>query len=450
MAAGLRARAATEGWSPWRLVQAIHQEAETPTLLMAWRLSAGQVQTDVISGVRGLAADDGHPCTAGAPSVPNYSRWENGHGSPGSFYRRYLALWFRCPLERLGLADPEPIVTLVGQAQAPAVLTDPEDPVERRHFLSLAAATPLISLDSARSRMEAGLRRVLPAADIEHWADVTATHVAAYGTVPPSLLLAKLHPDLNEIADLADRYPHQADLHLIASRLCGLVGALYTDLDSDRDARDWLHTAGRYADLSGETTQRYWIAMAQAITAFYGSTPARVISIAARARATLGRASSAPAAQLAGLAARTHALLGSGDQAIAELDTAQTIFGKLTPRQTGEPFFGFPEPEMTMYSSQVLSRTGDSRAWDEQTKALAAYPDDDPMDRPLILLDRARYLTGQGDPAEAAKVASNAISALPAELRVPLLVSQTKQVAALIGRRSPDAAADLHDSVLAS
>ncbi|SDG75199.1 hypothetical protein SAMN05421505_107183 [Sinosporangium album] len=446
----LRARAAKESWSPWQLVQAVHQEAATPTLLMAWRLASGQVQTDVIAGVRGLATDEGHPCTDGAPSVQNYSKWENGHGGPGTFYRRYLALWFRCPLERLGLAEPEPIATLVGHAQVPVVLTDPEDPLERRQFLSLAAATPLISLEDTRSRMETGLRRVLPAADLEHWADVAAGHVAAYGTRPPGLLLTKLRPDLDEIAALAERYPHQTDLHLIASRLCGLVGALYTDLDFEREARDWLHTAGRYAHLSGDSTQRYWIAMAQAMTAFYGSAPARVIAITDRARATLGRTPSAPAAQLAGLAARAHAHLGAGDRAVAELDTAQTIFGKLTPGQTDEPFFGFPKAEMTMYSSQVLSRTGDARAWDEQDRALAAYPDDDPMDRPLILLDRARYVAGQGDSDQAAKIASDAITALPADLRVPLLVGQTRQVAALIARRSPHAATDLNDAVLAS
>ncbi|WP_431917998.1 hypothetical protein [Nonomuraea jabiensis] len=88
--AELRATAAAEDWSPWQLVQAIHDKAETPTLLMAWRLAAGQTQADVIAGIRGLAADDGHPLLPQQPSIPHYSRWENGHGLPGRFYRRYL------------------------------------------------------------------------------------------------------------------------------------------------------------------------------------------------------------------------------------------------------------------------------------------------------------------------------------------------------------------------
>lgn len=124
IAAELRATAASQAWSPWQLVQAIHGTAETPTLLMAWRLAAGQTQAEVAGGVQGLAADDGQPC-APNPSIPSMSKWENGNNPPGPYYRRYLALWFRCTLEKLGLADDDPIITLVGQV--PAVPNDPED-----------------------------------------------------------------------------------------------------------------------------------------------------------------------------------------------------------------------------------------------------------------------------------------------------------------------------------
>ncbi|MEU4233289.1 hypothetical protein AB0F17_54165 [Nonomuraea sp. NPDC026600] len=364
---------------------------------------------------------------------------------PGRFYRRYLALWFRCPLDRLGLADEDPIVTLMGQAPDP----DLEDDVDRRQFFSLAAAAPMVwSLDSTRSRTEAGLRRVLPAGDLDHWADVTAGHVASYDTMPPQTLLQALRPDLDEIADFADRYPHQRELHLIASRLCGLVGAASTDLEQDRAARDWLHTAKRYADLSGDTTQRYWIAMAQAMSAFYGPTPQMVITIADRARATLGDAPSAPAAQLAGLASRAHARLGRREKAARELDTAHATFDRLTIEQRDEPFFGFPMAEMAMYSSQVLSLTGQQGAWDAQDKALAAYPHDDPMDRPLILLDRGRYLIRKGEAGQAAAVASAAITAVPAQLRVPLLMTQARQLGDAIAQVAPKAAADLRETIL--
>ncbi|GLZ09697.1 hypothetical protein Acsp03_71630 [Actinomadura sp. NBRC 104412] len=445
IAAELRATGTAAGWSPWQLVQAIHDKAQTPTLLMAWRLATGQTQDEVVTGVQGLAADDGRPC---AISVQSLSKYENGHHAPGPFYKRYLALWFRCRLDRLGLADEDPVDTLVGEV--PALPQPQEDDVERRNFLGLAAAAPLVvSLDSTRSRMDEGLRRVLPAQDLQHWWDATADHVAAYGTMPPTGLLKRLAPDLDSIAALAERYPHQRDLHLIASRLCGLTGALHTDLQQDRVARDWLHTANRYAELSGNTAQQYWVAMAQAMALMYAPTPQphRVVTIAERARNALGNASSASAAQLTGLAARAHAQLGRHAQAHTELHKARSIFDGLGDAQINEPFFGFPTQEMTMYSSQVLSRTGASTAWDEQNRALAGYALDDPMDRPLILLDRARYVTGKGDADHAARIASDAIGAVPQQLRVPLLLTQVEDVASLIAQRSPQAANQLRQSV---
>ncbi len=120
-------------------------------------------------------------------------------------------------------------------------------------------------------------------------------------------------PDLADLADLTGGYPRERDLSLVAARLCGLTGALHTDLGNDRQASDWLHTAARYASLSGDTAQQYWAAVAQAMSALYGQQPGQVITIAGRARAGLGESACAPAAQLAGLTARAHAGGGRAD-----------------------------------------------------------------------------------------------------------------------------------------
>lgn len=314
--------------------------------------------------------------------------------------------------------------------------------MERRQFLSIAAAAPLLTtLDTTRSRMDSGLRRMLPAADVDHWWDVAAMHAGTYGRTAPGALLERLAPDLDEIAHLTERYPHQSDLHLIASRLCGLTGALHTDLGQDRFAGAWLHTASRYAQMSGDSAQRYWVAMAQAISALYGPAPQQAIRIADKARAQIGEAAvSAPAAQLAGLSARAHAKLGQSREARQELNHAQGLFERVTTQQANAEFFGFPSAEMDMYAEQVLTAIDDPDAWGAQTRALAAYPDDDPMDRPLILLDRARHLLRQGETDQAAKTAGDAITALPAPLRVPLLMAQARAVGDKIQLSSPAAA----------
>ena len=434
IAGDLRATAGQQGWPPWRLTQAVRQEAGTPTLLMAWRLASGHTQEQVTAGLRGLAADRGTPC-APSPSKQQLSRWENGHESPGRLYGPLLGLWYRTTLERLGLADDDPIVSNV-----PALVAAEEDEnVDRRQFLQLAAAVPLIpALDETRRKMNADLRHVLPSDELSRWSDIADTHVAAYGQRPPAQLLASLQPDLADLADLTSGYPRERDLSLVAARLCGLTGALHTDLGNDRQASDWLHTAARYAGLSGDTAQQYWAAVAQAMSALYGQQPGQVITIAGRTRAGLGKSACAPAAQLTGLAARAHANAGHADEARAELDRAGQLLGRSAP---DGGFFGFPERELLMYQSAVLTGIGDPAAPDSQAQALAAYPADDPMDRPLIRLDQARYLATQArDPHAAAQAALGAITDLPPALRVPLLVAQARAVAPAISALSPQAA----------
>jgi hypothetical protein len=104
---------------------------------------------------------------------------------------------------------------------------------------------------------------------------------------------------------------------------------------------------------------------------------------------------------------------------------------------------------MDMYAEQVLTGIGDPEAWEAQSHALAAYPDDDPMDRPLILFDRARHLVGQGEAEEAAKIAGDAVTSLPAAMRVPLLMAQAQDVGDHIARESEIVATDYRDRVFA-
>lgn len=285
--------------------------------------------------------------------------------------------------------------------------------------------------------MEADLRHVLPAAETEQWAQITDQHVAAYGTLPPGMLLEQLVPDLSDLAELAGQYPQQRELTRSASRLCGLTGALHTDLGDVRAARGWLHTADRYAAMSGDEPIRYWIAMAQAMTATYPPSPARVLAIAAKASAELSIPASAAAAQLAGLAARAHAALGDCAEARAQLAVAERIAASLPAAIVDESFFGFPHREMMMYRSQILTATGDPAAWDAQTAALAAYPAGDSIDRPLIMLDRARLLANLGEPDQAARVATATITALAPAWRVPLLISEARAVGKAITAVSP-------------
>jgi hypothetical protein len=310
--------------------------------------------------------------------------------------------------------------------------------VDRRSFLFVAAPV-LFRLDQIRRRMDTDLRRVLPAAEADQWAQIVDQHVADYGVLPPGALLERITPDLSDLADIVGLYPHQRDLTRLAARLSGLTGALHTDLGEDRATRDWLHTAGRYAAMSDDIATRYWVAMAQAMTATYPPDPARVVATAGKAAAQLGLFSGAAAAQLTGLAARAHAALSDSDMSRTQLAKAEHMAHRLTAAQSDERFFGFPRREMAMYTSKVLTAIDDPAAWRAQTEALSCYPAGDPMDRPLLLLNQADYLARHGEPAQATHVAVGAITDLAPGWRVPLLLSEARAVGKAITVVSPQA-----------
>ena len=435
----LRQQAARYGWTPWQLARRVHENARTPTLLMAWRLAAGLTQAELGESVRRLAADAGSPCGPSTPSCQQISRWENGHEKPGAFYQELLAAWYRTDPARLGLIGTMRMADTGDCALASGAQQEDEDDVNRRRFLAVAAGPVFFQLDQIRRRMDVDLRRVLPPAETDLWAQIISQHVAAYGRVPPAILLERLTPDLSDLAELVGQYPQQRDLTQAAARLTGLTAALHTDLRDDRAARAWLHTAGRLAAMSGDIATEYWVAMADAMTATYPTNRDRVLSIARRAADELGPDRCAGAAQLTGLVARAHAEAGDAAKARAALSAATRIAESLTTAQADEVFFGFPHRETLMYTSAVLTAIGDPAAGQAQTEALAAYPVSDPVDRPLILLDQASYLARSADPEHAADVAIGAITELAPVWRVPLLISKARAVGKTIATTSAQA-----------
>ena len=77
IAGDLRATAGQQGWPPWRLTQAVRQEAGTPTLLMAWRLACGQTQDEAAGRVSPLLARRIAACLA-AVAAGSVVTLENG------------------------------------------------------------------------------------------------------------------------------------------------------------------------------------------------------------------------------------------------------------------------------------------------------------------------------------------------------------------------------------
>lgn len=142
VAADLREHVAEQGWTRWDLVQAVHFKAETPTLLMAWRLTCGHTQRQVVDGLGQVGDEAGAPC---APNTSQLSRWEAGADRVGPFYRRLFALFYGASPAKLGFPVPPPPI-------APDPIDrEGDDDVDRRGFLESLPPRPPWSCRWGRS-----------------------------------------------------------------------------------------------------------------------------------------------------------------------------------------------------------------------------------------------------------------------------------------------------------
>ncbi|WP_435109202.1 hypothetical protein [Nocardiopsis synnemataformans] len=426
IAARLRQEAEDGQWSRAYLVQRIHEQARTPTVLMAWRLSMGWSQLDLACEIQQAAEATADPC-APAPSPHQISRWESSGGTVSAYYRSLLATVYGVTPGRLG-----------ANVSGFHPLANPEgDDVHRRQFLTTAASTAaVVPLADIRQILDAPLRRVLPTSDIQHWSAVVEGHVSSYGTTKPANLIEALTPDLAEVSQLAKRFPHQRDLQMITSRLCGLTGALHTDLDNSTEAQGWLRTATGYAELADDAVMRTWSAMASAMDAYYAHRPAETVRISVKARESIGDEGGCALAQLVGLQARAHAFEGDKEAAAEALHAACDIH-QSAPIDDG--FFGFPEKQMVAYSASVLSHTGDPSAWDVQDQAIELHQDA-PLDLAVLRLERATFQLLTGDVDASAVTATDAVRKLDPSQRIPLFLDQASAYASRLEEHSPQAA----------
>ncbi|MEU0237702.1 helix-turn-helix transcriptional regulator [Nocardiopsis sp. NPDC006198] len=428
IAARLRREAEEGRWPRAHLVQQIHEQARTPTVLMAWRLAMGWSQLDLAREIRQASETTDKPCSPG-PSPHQISRWESSGGTVSPYYRMLLASAYGVTPGHLGanVSGFHPLTTPEG------------DDVHRRQFLTAAATTAaVVPLTDIRQILDAPLRRMLPASDLQHWSEVVDKHVTSYATTGPAHLIEALTPDLAEVSQLANRYPHQRDLQVITSRLCGLTGALHTDLDSSIEAQGWLRTAAGYARLADDAVMRTWLAMAGAMDAYYSHRPAETIRISTQAQESIGEAGGCALAQLLGLQARAHAIEGDRDAATEALHAARRVH---EGAPVDDSFFGFPEKQLVAYSASVLSHTGDPAAWDVQEQAIELHHDA-PVDQAVLRLERADFQLLAGDVDASAQTATQAVQGLAASERIPLLLDQAYAYASRLEELSPEAASD--------
>lgn len=292
-----------------------------------------------------------------------------------------------------------------------------EDPMHRRDLLrgTLAAGT------ASLTGVAGALARTNDALAYDGPENLTSIEAAAEaysrgyrGRAPTDVL--------NELADEVDRAaPQLIRQQSAASRktlthaigqLGGLTAIVLHDLGRHREADQWFATAARTAQRSGDRQLHAWILARHAMVPLNFGAPRVAARLAEQARHLAGSTNTPAAALAASVTARAHALAGARHLALAALDDADRIAGKLDAVQAADTWIGYCPQKHHVHRSQamtLLGETGLARA--AQRTALELTAPTSTMTRTLLLLDAAVCDNRDGEALAACEAATAALTA---------------------------------------
>jgi transcriptional regulator with XRE-family HTH domain len=332
------------------------------------------------------------------------SRWENGRRRPGPFWLRHLASALQVPL------------TVLEEAER----------MDRRRFLTDAAATaiaPLVASDLISHGFAAALRS-RPTA--ETWQDKLTAYGRDYMTMGAAEVRQRLAADLVVLQQQLD----QPALWDIAARLMTLYGKTFPGADGAK-ALGWYRMATEAADRSASLATRVWVRGRAAIALGYeGACLPAADMFAAQALALGGPPSTG---QVNALMGQAHAAALRGDRATALrlLTAARRVFETAGSDDSEHSDYAVPWWRMNVFTSLLAARLGDEKlATQAHGAALAALPDSLPRFRTHLDMHRGLMMARAGDPSGGAAYAAAALAKLPAEkhsLTLRMLLTEIQQ-----------------------
>jgi hypothetical protein len=261
--------------------------------------------------------------------------------------------------------------------------------------------------------------------------------VARYGyrtrDTPSPLLLADFTADLADLRLAIGRHRSASALPrlaLTAARMSGLV-CLTLVKAGDRQAwRRWGRTARHAATEAGDQAALSWATAQESYGYYYAGDMPGAVTCARHAQDVV-RVPCVGAALAAALEMRAHAAMGDAPAAMAALDAAEDIHGRLPGSDLTPSAFGYAESQLRFHAGDALTRLGDTRAARPVLdRALELCLPGDYTDWAMIRLNGAACLVAGGDADAALAYAAETLAALDAPRRQGIITGRGRELLA--------------------
>jgi tetratricopeptide (TPR) repeat protein len=311
----------------------------------------------------------------------------------------------------------------------------------RRAVLSLplgvAASQGLAQLEQMRLRLGVP-QGAAPQRALEHWEQEVHQLGVRIRLQDPDAFLSDAAGVLRQLCELFEgrsAVDTQRRIGVMIARLAGLIAIDCNATANTRHMQSWFHIAQSLAHECDDPATGSWAIAYEAMShLWHGQNLNRAADLAHRARSLAPAA--APSGPLAAaIEGRALARMGRAEDALACIDSAETLWRRLSEADAEQNTFGFYEHLLRMYQSDVYTVLGRDfdRAYEVQARAVDLAPAGPlDVDTALVRLDSAICLAKQKELSQSSYVAMDIIRQVPQGFRKGTAAQKAWTVVGLI------------------
>jgi DNA-binding XRE family transcriptional regulator/tetratricopeptide (TPR) repeat protein len=247
----------------------------------------------------------------------------------------------------------------------------------------------------------------------------------------PDLLVRDLESNLTDLRQIIANCRSDAlsrRLARVGAQLAGLMSLSLLKLDDRANSGNWARTARLLASETGDPNLRSWVQAQESYFQFYDQNYAGTVDAAQYAQELESTTPGVGSALAAAIEARAYALMGDRSGAMRAMARVETYLSHLAGDAVVPSAFGYNEAQFRFHQGSALTRLGVvTEALKVQDRALEICPQEDFMDRALVLFDRADCLAIDGDVASAIELATNTLETLESSQARGLIVNRARE-----------------------